>query len=63
MILDIITVINHHFEKCTIHKNTIDNALNIIMRISEVPHQLGISTIVKEAWIRRFLGETHIHTP
>ena len=63
MFLDTTIVINHHFEKCTIHKNTIDNDLNIIMRISEVPYQLGISTIVKEAWIRRFLGETHIHTP
>ena len=63
MFLDTTTVINHHSDKWTIHKNTIDNDLNLIMRISVVPHQLGIITIVKEAWIRRFLGETHIHTP
>ena len=63
MFLDTTTVINHHSDKCTIHKNTIDNGLNLIMRISVVPHQLGIITIVKEAWIRRFLGETHSHNP
>ena len=34
MFLDTTTVINHHFDKCTIHKNTIDNGLNLIMRIS-----------------------------
>ena len=63
MFLDTTTVINHHSDKCTIHKNTIDNVLNLIMWISVVPHQVGITTIVKVAWLRRFLGEMHIHTP
>ena len=63
MFLDTMTAINHHSDKCTIHKNTIDNDLNLIMRISVVPHQLGITTIVKVTWIRRFLGEIHTHTP
>ena len=63
MILDTTTVIKHHFDKCTIYKNTIGNVLNLIMWISVVPHQVGITTIVEVAWIRRFLGETHIHTP
>ena len=63
MFLDTTTVINHHFEKCTIYQNRIESALNVIMWISVVPHQVGITTIVKIAWIRRFLGETHIHTP
>ena len=63
MFLDTTTVINHHSDKFTIYHNTIDSALNVIMWISVVPHQVGITTIVKVAWIRRFLGETHIHTP
>ena len=63
MFLDTATVIKHHSFKCTIYQNTIDNALNVIIWISVVPHQVGIATIVKVAWIRRFLGETHIHTP
>ena len=63
MFLNTMTAINHHSDKCTIHKNTIDNDLNLIMRISVVPHQLGITTIVKVTWIRRFLGEIHTHTP
>ena len=62
MFLDTMTVINHHFDKYTMYQNTIDNALNVIMWISVVPHQVGITIIVKVAWIRRFLGETHIHT-
>ena len=63
MILDTTTVIKHHFDKYTVYKNSIDNAPNLIMRISVVPHQVGITTIVEVAWIRRFLGEIHIHTP
>ena len=62
-ILDTTTVINHHFDKCTINLNTIDNALNLIMWISVVLHQVGITTIVEVTWIRRFLSEMHIHTP
>ena len=61
--LDTKTVIDHHFDKYTIHLNFIENVLNFIMWISVVPHQLGITTIVKVTWIRRFLGETHIYTP
>ena len=63
MFLDTMTVIKNHSDKCTIYQNTIDNVLNFIMWISVVPHQVGITTIVKVAWIRRFLSETHIHTP
>ena len=63
MFLDTMTVIKNHSDKCTIYQNTIDNVLNFIMWISVVPHQVGITTIVKIAWIRRFLGEVHIHTP
>ena len=63
MFLDTTTLINYHSDKYTIYQNTIDNALNDIMWVSVVPHQVGISTIVKVAWIRRFLGETYIHTP
>ena len=63
MFLDTTTAIKNHSDKCTIYQNTIDNVLNFIMWISVVPHQVGIATIVKIAWIRRFLGETHIHTP
>ena len=62
MFLDTMTVINQHFDKYTIDQNTIDDVLNFIMWISVVPHQVGITTIVKIAWIRRFLGEMHIHT-
>ena len=62
MILDTTTVIKHHFDKYTFYKNTIGNVLNLIMWISVVPHQVGITTIVEVAWIRRFLGETPIHT-
>ena len=63
MILDTTTVIKHHFDKYIFYKNTIGNVLNLIMWISVVPHQVGIATIVEVAWIRRFLGETPIHTP
>ena len=63
MLLDTTTVINHHCVKYTIYQNTIANALNFIMWISVVSHQNGITTIVKVAWIKRFLSETHIHTP
>ena len=53
MFLDTMTAINHHSDKCTIHKNTIDNGLNLIMRISVVPHQLGIATIGLEgSWVK-----------
>ena len=45
------------------YQNTTDNALNVIMWISVVPHQVDITTFVKVAWIRRFLGEMHIHIP
>ena len=63
MFLDTTTVINHHSDKCTIYQNTIDNVLNLILWISVVPHQVGVTAIVEVAWIRRFLGEIHIHTP
>ena len=63
MFIDTITVIKHHFDKCTIYQDTIDNVLNLIMCISVVPHQVGITTIVEVAWIRRLLDETQIHTP
>ena len=63
MFLDTMTVIKNHSDKCNIYQNTIDNVLNFIMWISVVPHQVGITTIVKVTWIRRFLDETHIHTP
>ena len=62
MILDTMTVIKHHFDKCTINQDTVDNELNLIMWISVVPHQVGITTIVEVAWIRRFLGEMQIYT-
>ena len=62
MFLDTTSVINHHFDKCTIYQNTIESALNVIMWISVVPHQVGITTIIEVAWTRRFLGEMHIHT-
>ena len=58
--LDTITVLNYHFLQFTIHINFIENTPNLIKWISVVPHQVGITTIVKVAWIRRFLGETHI---
>ena len=61
--LDTMTAINHHSDKFTTNQNTIENVLNVIMWISVVPHQVGITTIDKVAWIRRFLGEMHIHTP
>ena len=63
MFLDTTTVINHHSDKCTIYQNTIDNVMNAILWVGVVPHQVGITTIVKVAWIRRFLGKTHICTP
>ena len=63
MFLDTTTVINHHSDKCTIYQNTIDNVMNVILWVGVVPHQVGITTIVKVAWIRRFLGKTHICTP
>ena len=63
MFLDTMTVIKNHSDKCNIYQNTIDNVLNFIMWISVVPHQVGITTIVKVAWISRLLGEMHIHTP
>ena len=46
MFLDTMTVINHHFDKYTMYHNTINNALNVIMWFSVVPHQVGITTIV-----------------
>ena len=49
MFLDTTTVINHHSDKCTIYQNTIDNVLNVILCIGVVPHQVGITTIVKVA--------------
>ena len=63
MILDTTTVINHDFDKITTNQNTVGNVQNFILWISVVPHQFGITTIGKEAWIRRFLSEMHIHTP
>ena len=63
MFLDTTIVSKNHSDICTIYQNSIDNALNIIMWISVVPHQVGITTIVKEAWTRRFMGEMHTHTP
>ena len=63
MFLDTTTVINHHSNKCIIYQNTIDIVLNVILWIGVVPHQVGITTIVKVAWNRRFLGKTHICTP
>ena len=63
MFLDTKTVINQHFNQFTINQNTIDNALNVILWISVVPHQVSITTIDEVAWIRRFLGEMLIHTP
>ena len=62
MFLDTTTVINHHSDKCTIYQNTIDNVLNLILWISVVPHQVGVTAIVEVAWIRRFLDETHIRS-
>ena len=63
MFSDTTTFSNNHSDICSINQNTIDNSLNFIMWISVVPHQLGITTIVEVAWIRRFLDEMHIHTP
>ena len=63
MFLDTTTVINHHSDKCTFYQNTIDNVLNLILWISVVPHQVGVTAIVEVAWIRGFLDETHIHSP
>ena len=58
-----LAVVKNHCFKFTIHQNTVDNASNFIMWTSVVPHQVGITTTVEVAWIRRFLGEFHIHTP
>ena len=44
-----------------IYQNHEENAVHF-MWISVVPHQVGITTIVKVAWIRRFLSEMHTHT-
>ena len=63
MFLDTMTAINHRSNKFTTFMNTIDNVLNLIMWIRVVPHQVGITTIVEIAWIRRFLDEMHIYTP
>ena len=63
MLLDTMTAINYHSDKCTIYQHTINNVLNVIMWINIVPHQLGITSIIEVAWIRRFLDEKHIHTP
>ena len=63
MFSDTTTFSNNHSDICSINQNTIDNSLNFIMWISVVPHQLGITTIVEVAWIRRFLDEMHICTP
>ena len=62
MFLHTTAVVKNHCFKFTIYQNTVDNASNFIMWISIVPHQVGITTFVKVAWIRRFLGEYHIHT-
>ena len=62
MFLDTKTAIHQQSDKCIFYQNTIDNVLNFIIWIIVVPHQLGITTIVKVAWIRRFLGEMHVHT-
>ena len=61
MFLQIMTVVKNHCFKFTIYQNTVGNGCNFIMWISVVPHQVGITTFVKVAWIRRFLGEFHIH--
>ena len=63
MFLHTTTIIKNHSGKCTFYQNTKESTLNLIKWISVVPHQVGITTIVKIAWIRRFPGETHIHTP
>ena len=63
MFLDTKTAIHQQSDKCIFYQNTINNVLNFIMWIRVVPHQLGITTIVKVAWISRLLGEMHIHTP
>ena len=63
MFFDTTTVIKNCSDKSAIYQNTKENAGNIIMWINVVPHQVGITTIVKVAWIRRFLGEMHSHTP
>ena len=63
MFFDTKTAIHQQFDKCIFYQNTVDNDLNLIMWISVVPYQVGITTIFKVAWIWRFLGETHIHTP
>ena len=63
MLLATMTAINYHSEKITIYQNTIGDVLNFVFWISIVPHQFGITTIVKVAWIRRLPGEMHIHTP
>ena len=63
MFLDTTTVINYHSDKFTICQNTIDNVLNLILWISVVPHQVGVTAIVEVAWIARFLNEMHIQTP
>ena len=61
MLLDTIVVSINHSDICTIYQNHEENAVHF-MWISVVPHQVGITTIVKIAWIRRFLSEMHIHT-
>ena len=62
MFLQTMTVVKNHYFKFTIYQNTEGNGCNFIMWISIVPHQVGITTFVKVAWIRRFLGEYQIHT-
>ena len=62
MFLHTTTAIHKQSGKYIFYQYTIDNVLNPIMWIIVVPHQVGITTIFKVAWIRRFLGETHIHT-
>ena len=56
-------ILINHFDKLIIYQNTEKNALSLIKWISVVPHKLGITTIVKIAWIRRFLGDLHICIP
>ena len=63
MFLDTTTAPENHFFICILYQNTKDDASSRIKWISVVPYKLGITTIFKIAWIRRFLGETHIHTP
>ena len=63
MFLDTMTVPKNHFYIFTFYQCAEDDALSLIKWISVVPYKLGITTIFKIAWIRRFLSDFHIHTP